>query len=68
MNDELADDELELIETRAERATVGTWRAFVEGRDHSSGDTFIQTGATDDESSDMYVKFLVRRWLAARGY
>ncbi|MEQ1872542.1 MAG: hypothetical protein ABL953_02350 [Ilumatobacteraceae bacterium] len=57
MNDELTDDELELIEARAERATVGPWRAFVEGRDHTSGDTFIQTGATDDESSDMYVKF-----------
>lgn len=57
MNDGLTDNELDLIEARAERATVGPWRACVEGRDHTSGDTFIQTGSDDDELSDMYVTF-----------
>ncbi len=57
MNDELTDDELDLIETRAQRATAGPWQSFVEGRDHTSGDTFIRTGGLDDASPDMYVVF-----------
>lgn len=57
MMERMDDEELAAIEVRAERATAGPWRAFVEGRDHMSGDTFIQTGAPDDESSDMYVTF-----------
>ena len=41
------DDELKQILARCEAATPGPWRSFVEGRDHESGDSFIQTAGED---------------------
>jgi hypothetical protein len=38
---------LDEIERRCNAATHGPWRSYVEGRDHSSGSTFIMTGAAD---------------------
>ncbi len=35
------------IEERVERATPGPWESYVEGRDHTSGDSFIMTGRED---------------------
>ena len=31
------------------------WRAMVEGRDHTSGDSFIMAGTKDDRDEDIYV-------------
>jgi hypothetical protein len=47
----IRDTELAEIEQRCAAATPGPWRAFVEGRDHESGSSFIQTAATDIELS-----------------
>jgi hypothetical protein len=49
LNEELAAPELDAIEARADCATPGPWRSFVEGRDHSSGSSFIQTAINDIE-------------------
>lgn len=43
----LASGELDAIRMRAEHATLGPWRCFIEGRDHESGDDFIRTGGGD---------------------
>lgn len=51
----LTDMDLDAIVERAATATPGPWKAFVEGRDHQSGDDFIRTGGTSDSAPDMYV-------------
>lgn len=40
---------LKEIEERCERATPGPWASFVEGRDFTSGASFIRTGGEDIE-------------------
>jgi hypothetical protein len=55
MTDDLSDDELDRMEGRTEACLAGPWEAFIEGRDHTSGDNFIRTGGLDDEAPDMYV-------------
>jgi hypothetical protein len=40
----VTDDELRAIKARADAATPGPWRSMVEGRDHTSGSSFIMTG------------------------
>jgi hypothetical protein len=47
---ELGDEELAAIALRAERATRGPWRSFVEGWDAMSGSSFIMT-----EGEDIYL-------------
>ncbi len=42
-------EELQEILQRCEGATSGPWRSYVEGRDHTSGCSFIQTGKGDIE-------------------
>ena len=42
---------LDEIERRAMRATPGPWTSFIEGRDHTSGSSFIRTGGEDIELS-----------------
>lgn len=37
------------IEKRCNKATKGIWKSYIEGRDHSSGDSFIMTGIKGDE-------------------
>lgn len=44
----LTDDELNVIEKRASAAQTGPWKSFVEGRDHTSGSSFIRTGDGED--------------------
>ncbi|WP_457417670.1 hypothetical protein [Roseateles sp. P5_E7] len=39
------------IQSRVDRATAGPWKSFVEGRDHTSGSSFIRTGGDDIELS-----------------
>lgn len=41
--------ELKRIKERCERATEGPWISFVEGRDHTSGCSFIRTAGNDIE-------------------
>ena len=55
VTDDLTDDELERLQELAEAALPGPWEAFVEGRDHYSGDDFIRTGGLDDSAPDLYV-------------
>ena len=44
---EITLQELNEIETRHLAASPGPWRSFIEGRDHTSGDSFIQTQGDD---------------------
>jgi hypothetical protein len=39
----MTSEELEAIRARCDAATSGPWKSFVEGRDHTSGDSFIMT-------------------------
>ena len=45
----LTENELAEIRKRAESATKGPWRAYIEGRDFESGSSFIQTQGVDIE-------------------
>jgi hypothetical protein len=40
----LTDENIQEIRKRCGKATPGPWRSFVEGRDHTSGSSFIMTG------------------------
>lgn len=51
----LTDEELAALSALAEAASRLPWRAMVEGRDHTSGDSFIMIGSGDDRDEDMYV-------------
>lgn len=51
--DELTLEELEAIETRSKRASSGPWRSMIEGRDHTSGSSFIMTGLTGARGNDI---------------
>lgn len=43
--------ELQEIIRRCNAASPGPWKSYIEGRDHTSGSSFIQTGAEDIELS-----------------
>ena len=49
MFEHISDQEFDRIEERARMAASGPWSSFVEGRDHTSGSSFIQTPASDIE-------------------
>jgi hypothetical protein len=53
--DPMTDAELEAIRVRAQAATPGPWTSMVEGRDHTSGDSFIMIGPPERRTDDMYV-------------
>ena len=55
VTEDLTDDELERLQELTDAALPGPWKAFVEGRDHYSGDDFIRTGGLDDSGPDLYV-------------
>jgi hypothetical protein len=56
MNEQhVSDGELDELRRLCESATPAPWRAMVEGRDHTSGDSFIMVGGDDDRDEDMYV-------------
>lgn len=46
-NPYISDEELLAITNRCSRATAGPWRAFIEGRDHTGGDSIIRTADND---------------------
>jgi hypothetical protein len=41
--------DLDEIQLRCDRASSGPWRSWIEGRDHTSGSSFIQTQSEDIE-------------------
>lgn len=43
----MTEKELQEIEERCNKTTVGPWKSMIEGRDHNSGDSFIMTGKED---------------------
>jgi len=45
----LTEEAIRAIAERLRLATLGPWVSFVEGRDHSSGSSFIRTSAQDIE-------------------
>lgn len=44
------------IQSRLDRATAGPWTSFVEGRNHTSGSSFIRTASQDIELSGATVE------------
>lgn len=44
----LTDQDLKAIEARCLRASKGPWKSWIEGRDHTSGSSFIRTGEPGD--------------------
>lgn len=51
----LTDQELDNLERLSDCCDPAPWKAMVEGRDHLSGDSFIQVGMDDDRGEDIYV-------------
>jgi hypothetical protein len=49
----LSVSELEEIRQRCDDATSGPWTSFVEGRDHTSGSSFIMTGNGSNRGNDI---------------
>ncbi|MDH3601646.1 MAG: ead/Ea22-like family protein [Candidatus Tectomicrobia bacterium] len=45
----LPDEELQRMRKQCVAATPGPWKSYVEGRDHTSGSSFIMTGGADIE-------------------
>ena len=45
--------ELNEIQARCEAASPGPWKAFIEGRDHESGSSFIMTGEGASRGKDI---------------
>lgn len=56
--DELAEDELTVIEQRCAAALAGPWEAFV--GPGLGGEEFIRTGGLHDAAPDMYVSLSYR--------
>lgn len=53
MSENLTDAELEQIQSRCDAATPGPWISYVEGRDHTSGSSFIMTGHKNARGNDI---------------
>jgi hypothetical protein len=51
----ITDAELVAMQRRADAASKGPWRSFIEDRDHECGDDFIQVGSDGEREDDMYV-------------
>ena len=47
--DIISDAELDQIVARCDAATPGPWQAWIEGRDHESGSSFVMTAGDDIE-------------------
>ena len=51
----LSEAELEAIAKRVAAAQPSPWKSFVEGRDHTSGSSFIRTGEGTSRGNDIEV-------------
>lgn len=49
----ITEEELIQIEDRANSAQAGPWKAYIEGRDHESGSSFIMTGTEKQRGKDI---------------
>jgi hypothetical protein len=49
----LTREEIDAIRRRLDAATPGRWVAYVEGRDHESGSSFIMTGVGGQRGPDI---------------
>jgi hypothetical protein len=55
MSDELSEEALSQLVRVSAAAEGPPWKAMVEGRDHTSGESFIQIGDGEARGEDMYV-------------
>jgi hypothetical protein len=46
-------EELDKIEERLNKAQKGIWKAYIEGREHTSGSSFIMTGIGEERGNDI---------------
>ena len=53
--DPLTEAGLEAIEARVKACTPGPWFSYIEGRDHTSGDSFIMTGIDNEHGDGIYL-------------
>jgi hypothetical protein len=53
MTGPMTSEELDEIEARCGRASPGPWRSMIEGRDHTSGSSFIMTGPPGARGEDI---------------
>lgn len=53
MSNGITNKELDEIEQRVAGTTPGPWRAYIEGRDHTSGSNFIRTGSANARGPDI---------------
>lgn len=51
----LSNETLSMLAELSARCDPPPWTAMVEGRDHESGDSFIQVGEDRDRGEDIYV-------------
>jgi hypothetical protein len=49
----LTDAEIKVIDARCAAATLGPWISYIEGRDHTSGSSFIKTGTAESRGEDI---------------
>ncbi len=56
MNNTIVSKRLEEIKQRCAFARSGPWKAYIEGRDHTSGDTFIMIGGEQNRLDDLYLQ------------
>jgi hypothetical protein len=49
----IAEEELNEIEQRANKAQKSPWKAFIEGRNHESGSDFIMIGLAENRKDDI---------------
>lgn len=49
----IEENELKKIEERCKSSQSGPWKAYIEGRDHSSGSSFIMTGNESNRGEDI---------------
>lgn len=53
MSEFLTEDKLTSIEKSVAATQPGPWKSYVEGRDHTSGSNFIQTGEGATRGNDI---------------
>ena len=54
-SERVSESQLSEIEARCNTCTPGPWYSYIEGRDHSSGDSFIMTGDANEHGDGIYL-------------
>ena len=49
----ITNEELDKIDYRCTQTQNGPWKAYIENRDHESGNSFIMTGEGDSRGDDI---------------